>query len=73
MEELATEESATVQIEFNVNINLPCTERAISCDTDAAFNYARYCRDIFQIQQNLRNTLSPKEETHKEEAHEQKK
>ncbi len=63
------EETATVQLELNVNINLPCEEREINGNTDTAFNYARYCRDIFRIRQNLQNTLSPKEGNHKEETH----
>lgn len=62
-------ETATVQIELHVSINLPWEERKSDGNTDAAFDYARYCRDIFRIRQNLQNTLSPKEENHKEEAH----
>lgn len=53
------EETATVQIELNISINLPCEEGELNGNTDAAFNYARYCRDIFQIRQNLQNTLTP--------------
>ncbi|WP_125142219.1 hypothetical protein [Clostridium transplantifaecale] len=63
------EETATVQVELNVNINLPCEKGEMNGNTDAAFNYAKYCRDIFRIRQNLQNTLSPKEVNRKEEAH----
>lgn len=67
------EETAMTQIELNVNLILPCEERRGSGSLDAAFNYAKYCRNIFQIRQNLQNTLSPRGENHKEETHEQKK
>lgn len=64
------EQRTTVQVELNISINHPCEEKDNNGNIDPAFHYAKYCRDIFRIRQNLQNTLSHEDENHKEEAHE---